>query len=206
LKLKYNIENEIPVMEHFYTLQGEGVHSGKAAYFIRLAGCDVGCSWCDVKESWDANEGQILSISEVVDAAYFHPSRLVVITGGEPLMYNLEPLITSLRDNHFEVNIETSGTYPLLGIPDWICLSPKKFKSPIPEILRIADELKIIINHPSDLEWAKQWLPFLKHSCVLSLQPEWERRERFTPLIIDFIKTNPQWRLSLQTHKYLNIP
>lgn len=206
MKLEYNIDSEIPVMEHFFTLQGEGVHSGRAAYFIRLSGCDVGCSWCDVKESWEANQGQILSISEIVEAACLHPSKLAVITGGEPLLYNLAPLINRLRDNLFEINIETSGTYPLIGSPNWVCLSPKKFKSPIPEILRIADELKVIINHPSDFEWAQQWLPFLKHSCKLFLQPEWERRERLLPLIIDFIKSNPQWRLSLQTHKYLNIP
>ncbi len=206
MKINFKIESEIPVMEHFFTLQGEGVHSGRAAYFIRLAGCDVGCSWCDVKESWEAKENQILTIKEIVAAARATPAKMVVITGGEPMMYNLTALIQNLRDSNFEVNIETSGTYPLLGNPDWVCVSPKKFKSPIPEILRIADELKIIVNHPSDFEWAQQWLPFLKQNCVLLLQPEWERRERFLPQIIDFIKANPQWRLSLQTHKYLNIP
>lgn len=204
--IEYHIDNEIPVMEHFYTLQGEGVFSGQAAYFIRLAGCDVGCVWCDVKESWQVGAEQLVSIDNLVSAAINFPGRMVVITGGEPLTYNLAPLIDALHAKGYNVHIETSGAYPLVGNPDWLCLSPKKFKAPLIEVLKIADELKIVINHPSDFQWAQQWLPFLKSDCVLLLQPEWERRERFLPMILDYIKDNPQWCLSLQTHKYLNIP
>jgi 7-carboxy-7-deazaguanine synthase len=193
-------------MESFYTLQGEGFHSGRAAWFIRLGGCDVGCVWCDVKESWDASAHPQVSVEEMVNKALQQPGRLAVVTGGEPLMYNLSALTASLHDAGFETNIETSGAHPLSGEWDWICLSPKKFKDPLLEVLAAAHEFKVVVYHPSDLEWMQQFLPSLKSSCLLSLQPEWSKAEKISPLLVEFIKENPAWRLSLQTHKYLNIP
>jgi organic radical activating enzyme len=193
-------------MEHFYTLQGEGVFTGNAAYFIRLGGCDVGCVWCDVKESWDAAQHPQMTVQEIVDAATAHPGRLAVITGGEPAMYNLAPLNEALCNAGFRIHIETSGAYPISGGPDWITLSPKKFKAPIAESLEMASELKVVIYHPSDLKWAIQHAAGVRAGCKLYLQPEWSKREALTPLIIDFIKEHPEWLLSLQTHKYINIP
>lgn len=193
-------------MESFYTIQGEGYHSGRAAYFIRLAGCDVGCVWCDVKESWEADAHPIVSINELVRSAVVSGTDFVVITGGEPAMYDLTVLVDKLRDNGLSVAIETSGTYDLKGDVDWYCFSPKKFKAPVEEAYLKASELKVIVNHPSDIEWAEMHATKVSKSCILYLQPEWSKRERFLPLIIDHVKKHPHWRVSLQTHKYMNIP
>jgi 7-carboxy-7-deazaguanine synthase len=195
-----------PVMEHFYTLQGEGVHTGKAAYFIRLGGCDVGCVWCDVKESWDAAAHPQLSVDEIVTVAASFPGRLAVITGGEPAMHDLAPLVAALKEKGFRTHIETSGAYDIQAELDWITLSPKKFKFPIDATLLKADELKVVVYHPSDLKWAETHLNHLKSDCKLFLQPEWSKKDVITPLIIEYIKEHPAWQLSLQTHKYINIP
>jgi len=193
-------------MESFYTLQGEGFHTGRAAYFIRLGGCDVGCVWCDVKDSWDPDAHPKVEISEMVRLASAHAGRLAVITGGEPLMYDLTGLTNSLKEADFETNIETSGAYALSGNWDWICVSPKKFKAPLPEVLAAAHEFKVVVFHKSDMEWMKQFLPLLSVNCKLYLQPEWSKAESIMPTLIEFVKENPEWRISLQTHKYLNIP
>jgi organic radical activating enzyme len=193
-------------MEHFYTIQGEGRYAGFAAYFIRLAGCDVGCSWCDVKESWEVAEDQYMDVELLVKAVKESSAQLVVLTGGEPAMYNLGPLTDSLQEIGVTVNIETSGAYPLSGSLDWVCVSPKRFKLPLDDSLKKADELKVIVVNQQDLKWAKELAAKCKEECVLLLQPEWDRAERNYAKIIDFIKTNPQWKLSLQIHKFLNIP
>jgi 7-carboxy-7-deazaguanine synthase len=196
----------LPVMESFYTLQGEGFHQGKAAYFIRLGGCDVGCSWCDVKESWDAGKHPRLSVQDIVSGAGAHPGRLAVITGGEPLMHDCTTLTDQLYRAGFTNHIETSGAYPLSGEWDWICLSPKKFKAPLPEILPLANELKVVVYNKSDFEWAEEWAARVSPSCKLFLQPEWSKSSVITPLIIDYIKDNPRWEFSLQLHKYIHVP
>jgi 7-carboxy-7-deazaguanine synthase len=196
----------LPIMESFYTLQGEGFHQGKAAYFIRLAGCDVGCVWCDVKESWDKDIYPLQSIDEIVTETKKYPGKLVVITGGEPTLYNLEELTKALQKEGFSTNIETSGSSTLSGNWNWICLSPKKFKPPLPGILLKANELKIIVFNKSDFAWAEQYADLVSSSCKLYLQPEWEKAELVTPWIIDYIKENPKWQLSLQIHKYINVP
>lgn len=193
-------------MEHFYTLQGEGYHTGKAAYFIRLGGCDVGCVWCDVKESWDAAVHPKLEVSAIVDAASSYPGRIAVITGGEPALHHLGGLTEALHEAGFAVHIETSGSSPLTGALDWITLSPKKFKPVLEVNLPLAHELKVVIYHPSDLQWAEEHAARTGGDCMLYLQPEWSKREQLTPLIIDYIQKHPKWRLSLQTHKYINIP
>jgi organic radical activating enzyme len=193
-------------MESFYTLQGEGYHQGKAAYFIRLGGCDVGCVWCDVKESWDASKHPTQTIAEMVSAASAWPGRLAVITGGEPLMHNLQELTNALHAASFQTNIETSGAWPVSGSWDWICLSPKKFKAPLPEILPLANELKIVIYNKSDFEWAEKYAALVSRDCKLYLQPEWSKSATVTPLIIDYIKNNPRWEFSLQLHKYIHVP
>jgi 7-carboxy-7-deazaguanine synthase len=193
-------------MESFYTLQGEGFHQGKAAYFIRLAGCDVGCVWCDVKESWDKDLYPLQSVEEIVAEAKKYPGKLIVITGGEPTLYNLEKLTKTLQNEGFETNIETSGSSPLTGSWDWICLSPKKFKPPLTEILPKANELKIIIFNKSDFAWAEKYAAQVSPSCKLYLQTEWEKSEMMTPLIVDYVKENPKWQLSMQIHKYINVP
>jgi 7-carboxy-7-deazaguanine synthase len=196
----------LPVMESFYTIQGEGFHQGKAAYFIRLGGCDVGCVWCDVKESWDADRHPRLGIDELVAAAGAHPGRLVVITGGEPLMHDCGPLTAALRRAGFATNIETSGAWPLSGQWDWICLSPKKFKAPLPGICAFANELKVVIYNKSDFDWAEQWAGQVSPGCRLYLQPEWSKSASVTPLIIEYIKAHPKWGFSLQLHKYIDVP
>jgi 7-carboxy-7-deazaguanine synthase len=201
-----HITTKLPVMEAFYTIQGEGFHQGRAAYFIRLGGCDVGCFWCDVKDSWDATAHPVLSVEEIVEEAKAHPGRLAVITGGEPLMHNLDELTHALHEAGFETNMETSGSSPLSGEWDWICLSPKKFKAPLPEVLAAANEIKIIIYNKSDFEWAEKHAKEVSPSCKLYLQPEWSKAAEMTPLIVDYIKANPQWELSLQVHKYINVP
>jgi organic radical activating enzyme len=193
-------------MESFYTLQGEGFHQGKAAWFIRLGGCDVGCVWCDVKDSWDANRHPLRQIKDLVAEAAANPGRLAIITGGEPLMHDCTPLTSQLHQAGFTTNIETSGSSPLSGEWDWICLSPKKFKAPLPEILPLANELKIIIFNKTDFDWAEQWAAQVSPNCRLYLQPEWSKSSIVTPLIIDYIKANPKWGFSLQLHKYINVP
>ena len=201
----------LPVMEHFYTLQGEGFHQGRAAYFIRLGGCDVGCVWCDVKDSWDAAAHPQKTINQIVEDIIKNTpanqaSRLVVITGGEPLMHDLTPLTTALKANGFETNIETSGAHPLSGNWDWICLSPKKFKAPLPQVIPHANELKVVIYNKYDFDWATHYASLVSPQCKLYLQPEWDKAASVTPLIIDYIKQHPQWQLSLQIHKYINVP
>lgn len=196
----------LPVMEHFYTLQGEGYHQGRAAYFIRLGGCDVGCVWCDVKDSWDAEKHPKLKVESLKLKVKETPAEIVVITGGEPLMHNLDALTSSLQQAGLKTNIETSGAYPLSGSWDWICLSPKKFKSPLPEILPFANELKIVVFNQSDLAWAEQYAALVSPDCKLYLQPEWDKASIVTPLIIEYIKQSPKWELSLQIHKYINVP
>jgi len=193
-------------MESFYTLQGEGFHQGKAAWFIRLGGCDVGCVWCDVKDSWDADKHPLRQIKDLVAEAAAHPGRLAIITGGEPLMHDCTALTSQLHQAGFTTNIETSGSSPLSGEWDWICLSPKKFKAPLPEILPLANELKIIIFNKTDFDWAEQWAAQVSPNCRLYLQPEWSKSSIVTPLIIDYIKANPKWGFSLQLHKYINVP
>ncbi|MFN8153118.1 MAG: 7-carboxy-7-deazaguanine synthase QueE [Bacteroidia bacterium] len=196
----------LPVMEAFYTIQGEGYYSGRPAYFVRLGGCDVGCSWCDVKESWDKDAHPLLPINKIVENALRTPSRFVVITGGEPAIYDLTDLVRLFKSEGFYVAIETSGAYPLRGEIDWICLSPKKFKAPLDEMIKRADELKVIINHPSDFEWAGKYAEMVKENCQLYLQPEYERFHRHIGPIIDYVKQRPEWRISLQTHKIINVP
>lgn len=206
LETKKDVNLTLPVMEAFYTIQGEGFHQGRAAYFIRLAGCDVGCVWCDVKESWDKNLHPLRQVDEIVARAKKHPGRLAVITGGEPAMHNLECLTLSLKSEGFSTNIETSGAYPISGIWDWICLSPKKFKAPLAESLSRANELKVVVYNKSDFAWADDHAARVSPDCRLYLQPEWGKADVMTPLIVDYIKAHPQWELSLQIHKYINVP
>src|SRR5690606_17810221 len=196
----------LPVMEHFYTLQGEGYYQGHAAYFIRLGGCDVGCVWCDVKESWDASNHPLYKITDLVSEVKKTSAKTVVITGGEPLLHNLDQLTSALHDAGLQTNIETSGSSPLSGKWDWICLSPKKFKPALPEVIEAASELKIIIYNKSDFAWAEKYAAQVPAKCKLYLQPEWSRAAEMTPLIVDYIKENPKWELSLQIHKYINVP
>ena len=193
-------------MEMFYTLQGEGYHQGKAAYFIRLAGCDVGCVWCDVKESWDASKHPVFSVEEIVSNALAHPARLAIITGGEPLLYNLDALTTALKKVGFELNIETSGSSPMSGNWDWVCLSPKKFKAPLTESIEAASELKVVIFNTHDFEWAETYAKQVSPNCKLYLQPEWDKSNEITPLVIEYIKAHPKWELSAQLHKYIQVP
>jgi organic radical activating enzyme len=197
---------KLPLMEAFYTIQGEGAHQGKAAYFIRLGGCDVGCVWCDVKESWDADQHPQIHVEEIVSEAAKYPGRLAVITGGEPLMHDLTTLCQALHAEGFSINIETSGAHPLSGQLDWVCLSPKKFKAPLPEIYEQADELKIIVYNKSDFQWAEEFAARMRPDCQLFLQPEWSKSDKMLPLIVEYVKDHPQWRISLQVHKYMNIP
>ena len=196
----------LPVMEQFYTLQGEGYHQGRAAYFIRLGGCDVGCVWCDVKESWDADKFEKFSVESLRLKVRETAAQIVVITGGEPLMHNLDALTKELQNAGLKTHIETSGAYPLSGNWDWICLSPKKFKAPLDEVVTYANELKVVIFNKSDFAWAEKYAALVSPTCRLYLQPEWDKAAQMTPLIIDYIKANPKWELSLQIHKYINVP
>ncbi len=198
--------SSLPVMEHFYTIQGEGFYQGRAAYFIRLGGCDVGCVWCDVKDSWEADKHPTMDVQSLVAAVKKTPAKLAVITGGEPLMHNLDMLTKELKAAGLQTNIETSGAHPLSGTWDWICLSPKKFKVPLPEVVPLANELKVVVFNKSDFEWAEKYASLVSAQCKLYLQPEWDKAAQLTPLIIDYIKANPQWELSLQIHKYINVP
>ncbi|SHO63136.1 7-carboxy-7-deazaguanine synthase QueE [Algoriphagus zhangzhouensis] len=196
----------LPIMEAFYTIQGEGRFTGHPAYFIRLGGCDVGCVWCDVKESWEAGKWPVLSIEQIVKEGLNHPGRLVVITGGEPLMYDLGPLTKMLKEKGFTTNIETSGAHPFSGDFDWVCFSPKKFKKPHPSIYEQANELKVVVFHKSDFDFAEEHAALVNSSCEKRLQPEWSKAEKFTPIIIDYVKNHPTWNISLQTHKFMDIP
>jgi len=204
-KLQYNVELEIPLMEEFYSIQGEGFHSGRAAYFIRFAGCDVGCVWCDVKESWETESSQLTTIESVVTNVQESGTDFVVITGGEPAMYDLTFLIDALHEMRVEIAIETSGAYSIVGDVDWVCLSPKKFKMPLEENYTKANELKMIGFNKSDLVWAKELEPKVSLACQLYIQPEWDKKDSILPLVIDFVKQNVEWNISLQTHKFLNI-
>ena len=197
---------ELPLMEAFYTLQGEGAHSGQAAYFLRLGGCDVGCVWCDVKESWDALAHPVVPVTEMVEKASAHPGRMAVITGGEPLMYSLGPMTSQLQAAGFQTHMETSGAHPFSGSWDWVTFSPKKFKAPHESIYAEADELKVVIYNKSDFAWAEQFAERVKPECRLFLQPEWSKAQEMMPSIVEYVKAHPQWEVSLQTHKYLNIP
>ena len=195
----------LPLMEAFYTLQGEGYHKGSAAYFIRIGGCDVGCHWCDVKESWDAEKHPPTNIESIVTEAKKY-SDTIVITGGEPLMWDMEPLTTALNEAGLNIHIETSGAYDITGHWDWFCLSPKKNKLPTKEAAARADELKVIIYNKDDFRFAEEQAQRVGKDCVLYLQPEWSKRDAMMPLMVDYVLANPQWKVSLQTHKYLNIP
>lgn len=195
----------LPLMEEFYTIQGEGYHTGRAAYFIRIGGCDVGCHWCDVKESWNPDLHPPTDIRQIADNAA-HYSQTVVVTGGEPLTWNMQPLTSLLREKQLQIHIETSGAYPLSGSWDWICLSPKKTKPPVAGIYPEADELKIIIFNQHDFKWAEEHAAKVGEHCRLYLQPEWSKREQMIPLIAEYVMQNPRWQISLQTHKYIGLP
>ena len=195
----------LPLMEEFYTIQGEGFHKGKAAYFVRIGGCDVGCHWCDVKESWDAAVHPATAIDPIVtNAASF--SDTIVVTGGEPLMWDMGPLTTALQAKGLQTHIETSGAYPFTGKWDWVCLSPKKNKLPLEGIYPHADELKVIVFNKHDLIFAEEQAEKVSKECELFLQPEWSVREKVMPMIVEYVMAHPKWKVSLQTHKYLNIP
>jgi 7-carboxy-7-deazaguanine synthase len=208
LKCKYLNTEQVtyPIMEAFYTLQGEGFYQGQASYFIRLAGCDVGCVWCDVKESWDVSKHPQLTLEQIIQPMNNLASNLVVVTGGEPLQHPLAPLTNYLHTKGFRTHIETSGAFEPSGTWDWFCLSPKKFKEPVPASIALADELKIIVFNKSDFEFAEKYAQLVKPSCKLYMQPEWDKAADMLPLMIEYVKNNPQWAISLQIHKYMNIP
>lgn len=197
---------ELPIMEDFYTIQGEGFYQGTAAYFIRLGGCDVGCVWCDVKESWDVNAHPKMPVSLLAQKAKESGSQVVVVTGGEPAMHNLESLTREIKHVGINTHLETSGVYPLTGTWDWICFSPKKFKAPHPSIFRQAHELKVVVYNKSDFDFAEEFAAKVSSSCFLYLQPEWSKEKEMVPLIVEYVKRNPKWKISLQVHKYMNIP
>lgn len=200
-------EGEIlPIMEQFYTIQGEGYNTGKAAYFIRIGGCDIGCHWCDVKESWDANIHPLTNIQDVIKNLEAYNAKSVVVTGGEPLIYNLDKLTTELKNKKIATFIETSGAYSLSGKWDWICLSPKKNMNPLSESYSKANELKVIVYNQHDFSWAEEQAKKVEGNCYLYLQPEWSKIHILLPQIIDYVKKNPKWMISLQTHKFMNIP
>ena len=197
---------KLPLMEAFYTIQGEGYHSGKSAFFLRIGGCDVGCHWCDVKESWNADLHPPTEIHKMIDQILAYPAKTVVVTGGEPLMWNMQPLTDSLHNKGMSVHIETSGAYPLSGDFDWICLSPKKNNPPKEAIIPKANELKVIIHNRNDFKWAEQFTNQCSLNCKLYLQPEWSKAKEMMPEIVDYVMNNPKWNISLQSHKYMNIP
>jgi len=204
-KKKLDNGEMLPLMEEFYTIQGEGFHTGKAAYFIRIGGCDVGCHWCDVKESWNADLHPATETIGIIENAKKN-ANTVVITGGEPLMWNLDLLTSELQKNNIKTHIETSGAYPLSGKWNWICLSPKKTKLPLQDIYHVANELKIIINNMHDFKFAEEQASKVSENCELFLQAEWSKRDKVTPIMVDYVLKNPKWKISLQSHKYLNIP
>ena len=195
----------VPLMEEFYTIQGEGYHSGRAAYFARIGGCDVGCHWCDVKESWNADLHPPTHVDQIAKNAASY-AQTIVVTGGEPLMWNMNPLTSALKKNGLSIHIETSGAYDLSGHWDWICLSPKKTMPPKASVYPMADELKVIVYNLNDLKWAETHAAEVKDTCKLFLQPEWSKRETVLPLIADYVMKNPKWQISLQSHKYIGIP
>jgi len=195
----------LPLMEEFYTIQGEGYHKGTAAYFIRVGGCDVGCHWCDVKESWNPKIHPPTPITSIVENASKY-SKTIVVTGGEPLTWDMGPLTKMLKEKGMDTHIETSGAYPLSGQWDWICLSPKKRMLPKEDIYSAADELKVIIYNDDDFRFAEEQAAKVSKDCKLYLQPEWSRRDKVMPKIVDYVMKHPKWVVSLQTHKYLNIP
>ncbi|MBT8270944.1 MAG: 7-carboxy-7-deazaguanine synthase QueE [Flavobacteriaceae bacterium] len=205
IQQRINAGEMLPLMEAFYTIQGEGFHKGAAAFFVRIGGCDVGCHWCDVKESWVADLHPPTETDKIIDQALEY-SDTVVVTGGEPLMWNMEKLTVGLKARGAQVHIETSGAYELTGTWDWICLSPKKTKGPLPDIYDHADELKVIVYNKDDLRFAEEEASKVNSDCILYLQPEWSRRDKVMPVIVDYVMKNPKWKVSLQTHKYLNIP
>jgi organic radical activating enzyme len=196
---------EFPVMEYFYSIQGEGVYTGQPAFFIRLGGCDVGCVWCDVKDSWDADKHPKKSIAFLLAEAKKHPSRILILTGGEPAMYDLTEISKAFKNEGFRVHIETSGAYELIGDFDWVTFSPKKFKAPIASAAILADELKVVVLNKSDIAWAESHQPMVTDTCKLYLQPEWDKREVTEKIIFDYVLQNPNWFVSLQTHKYLGV-
>ena len=196
----------LPLMEEFYTLQGEGFHTGQAAYFIRIGGCDVGCHWCDIKESWDASKYPPVPVDLIIEHAASFPAKAIVVTGGEPLLYNLDYLCQGLKLKGIRTFLETSGSAPVSGIWDWICLSPKKDIPPLIDIFSLANELKVIIEDPDDLIWAEENALKVKNDCNICLQPEWSASGQIIPVIVKYIKDNPRWKISLQSHKYMKIP
>jgi len=196
----------LPIMEAFYTLQGEEYNTGEAAFFIRVGGCDVGCRWCDVKESWNPDLHPLTKTTEIIEQALAQPSKAVVVTGGEPLLYNLDFLCRELKSHNVKTYLETSGAYPLTGVWDWICLSPKKNSAPKDNIIQLANELKVIIFNDSDIAWAEKYAALVNPDCKLYLQPEWSRSKYMTPVIIEYVMQNPKWKISLQAHKFMNIP
>lgn len=196
----------LPVMEDFYTIQGEGFNSGKAAYFVRVGGCDVGCHWCDVKESWDASLHPLVKVEDVVEKVIQSGSKAVVITGGEPLQYNMDYITAEFKKKNIETFIETSGAFSLSGNWNWICLSPKKTMNPLPEVYQKANELKVIVYNKNDFDWALEQAKKVNKDCLLFLQPEWSKSNDMMPLIVEFVKTHQNWMVSLQSHKYMNIP
>ena len=198
-------QNKLPVLECFYSIQGEGTHSGKPTFFIRLAGCNVNCHWCDVKESWSVDDEQYMSINQIMNKVKKVKTNIVVITGGEPLLYNLDLLTKELKKLNKKIHLETSGTQPLSGSFDWICFSPKKFKKPLDIFYKVSDELKIVICNRLDFKWAESHAQLLKKKSSLFLQPEWSVEKKVNPLIFDYIKENPKWKLSLQLHKFLGV-
>lgn len=195
----------LPVMEQFYTLQGEGFHSGRAAYFIRLGGCDVGCHWCDVKESWEADKHPLMPVDEIAAQAAKH-ANTAIITGGEPLMWPMDGLTQKLRERQVKTHLETSGAHPVSGVWNWICLSPKKFKAPQEGIYPLANELKVVVYNASDFQFAEMHAEKVSTGCLLYLQPEWSRRDKVIPLIVEYVMKNPKWKVCIQLHKYLSIP
>ncbi len=196
---------QLPVMERFYTVQGEGAYAGAPAYFIRLGGCDVGCVWCDVKESWEADKHPLFEVDTLVKDVVESGAKICVVTGGEPAMHNLVTLTAGLREAGIRAHLETSGTHELSGTWDWITFSPKKFKAPVDSIYPLAHELKVIVFHKSDIPWAEEHAAQLNEDCRLYLQPEWDKRDSMQPLILDFIRKETQWRISVQTHKYMGV-
>jgi organic radical activating enzyme len=201
-----NAGKVLPVMEEFYTLQGEGFNTGQAAYFIRVGGCDVGCKWCDVKESWNSSDFPPVSTNTVVEHAIAYPAKAIVVTGGEPLLYNMDYLCRELHNHGIRIFLETSGSQPLSGAWDWICVSPKRDAPPLPEVALQASELKVIIHDNTDFQWAAENARSVSPSCLLYLQPEWSRRNTMMPEIIRYIKEHPEWKISIQSHKYMRIP
>ena len=206
MKSTVKYREQLPLMEHFYTIQGEGFHQGKASYFIRFGGCDIACSWCDVKDSWPAENHPLVSVDEIVDKAVQSGAKMCVVTGGEPMMHDLSLLTEKMHAKNILVNVETSGAYEISGDWDWICVSPKRFKHPTDSSLKLADELKSVIFHENDFRFAEQFAAKVKPACKLFLQPEWSKEKEMLPLIIDYVKQNQQWEISLQIHKYMNIP